>query len=37
MKILYIDDQGTDSLKLDLEKYGFDVDTSDASEFNIKL
>ena len=37
MKILYIDDQGTDSLKLDLEKYGFDVDTSDASEFNSTL
>lgn len=30
MKILYIDDQGTDSLKLDLEKYGFDVETSDG-------
>ena len=37
MKILYIDDQGTDSLKLDLEKYGFDVETSDAGEFNSTL
>ena len=37
MKILYIDDQGADSLKLDLEKYGFDVETSDAGEFNSTL
>lgn len=37
MKILYIDDQGTDSLKLDLEKYGFDVETSDAGEFDSTL
>ena len=37
MKILYIDDQGTDSLKLDLEKDGAAVDTAAASEFNSTL